>query len=419
VTERDLGALLQRAVADLPEVDLVDDAWSAALQERARRRRALTGGVAAVAAGALAVVAVQLSGSDQPRPTPQYTVTTPPTTGTLGDRTPYAVLPLEGVEGGLPLFEAGLPQVVDAYGAAMRPFTVAAPRDVAAVVLRRDGGGYRPVLVTPAGEEVVVDRLLLSPTRNRAGDTGAPLGPRAFGAGRYIVFPQPGKVVRLDVRDGSVTTYAVPSPYVDSAGWTAAGQVVVRAEGRAWTLDPWKPGAVVEPVPASTADGIAELGPGADGRTLRITSFDPATGKPVGERVVRAPVTELWGPTVSSGQWSASGAFFDQDLTSPLIRRGNGPIYQGLVAVRPDGAAATILAAPENPDGQIGRYKGCCSVLGWADPHTVLLQTVGAHGSWVLAWDVERGRVLRVTRITADPARQEIPRIALNVGQRS
>ena len=63
--------------------------------------------------------------------------------------------------------------------------------------------------------------------------------------------------------------------------------------------------------------------------------------------------------------------------------------------------------------------QGCCSVLGWADPHTALLQTVGAHGSWVLAWDVERGRIMRVTRIAVDPARQEIPRIALNVGQRS
>ena len=420
MTDRDLGALLQRASADLVEVDLVDDAWGGALQERARRRRAVTGGLGAVAVAALAVTALQVTGGD-PHPVPSYSVTTPPTTGTLGDRTPYAALPLEGVEGGLPLFEAGLPQVVDAYGPSTRLSTLATPpRDVVAVVLRRDGGGYRPVLVTRAGEQVVVDRLLLSPTRNRAGDTSAPLGPRAFGAGRWVVFPQPGKVVRLDVRDGSVTTYAVPSPYVDSAGWgAAAGEVRVRAGRQAWTLDTSSPGAAAVPVDASVPDGATalELAPGS--QALRVSRFDPTSHARVGERSVAAPVTELWGPTVASAQWVATGAFLDQDVTYPLIRRGNGPIYQGLVAVRPDNGSVAVLAAPENPDGQVGRVTRCCSVLAWADPHTALLQTVGAHGSWVLAWDVESGRVMRVTRIAANPAEQEVPRVALDLGSRS
>ncbi|HET8766229.1 MAG TPA: hypothetical protein VFM86_02790 [Pedococcus sp.] len=420
MTDRDLGALLQRVSADLIEVDLVEDAWGAALQERARRRRAVTGGVGALAAGVLAVAALQLTGGGPAHP-PRYTVTTPPTTGTLGDRTPYAVLPLEGVEGGLPLFEAGLPQVVDAYGPSTPLSTLAGPpRDVVAVVLRRDGGGYRPVLVTAAGEQVVVDRLLLSPTRDRAGGDGVPLGPRAFGSGRYVVFPQPGKVVRLDVRGGSVTSYAVPSPYVDSAAWgAAAGEVRVRAADRAWTIDTSAPGAVAVPADASVPDGATalELAPGT--QSLRVARFDATSHAVVGERSVAAPATELWGPTVASAQWVATGAFLDQDLTYPLIRRGNGPIYQGLVAVRPDTGSVTVLAAPENPDGQVGRVTRCCSVLGWADAHTALVQTVGAHGSWVLAWDVESGRVMRVTRIAANPAKQEVPRIALAVGSRS
>ena len=420
MTDRDLGALLERACADVTEVDLVDDAWGGALQERARRRRAVTGGLGAVAVAALAVTALQVTGGGD-HPVPTYSVTTPPTTGTLGDRTPYAVLPLEGVEGGLPLFEAGLPQVVDAYGPSTRLSTLAAPpRDVVAVVLRRDGGGYRPVLVTAAGEQVVVDRLLLSPTRTRAGDTGAPLGPRAFGAGRYVVFPQPGKVVRLDVRDGSVRTYAVPSPYVDSAGWDAgAGEVRVRAGGQAWTLDASSSGAAAVPADAAVPDGATALDLAPGTRSLRVVRHDATSRAVVGERSVAAPATELWGPVVGSTQWVATGAFLDQDLTHPLIRRGNGPIYQGLVAVRPDTGAVAVLAAPENPDGQVGRVTRCCSVVGWADAHTALVQTVGAHGSWVLAWDVEGGRVMRVTRIAANPATQEVPRIALAVGSRS
>lgn len=421
MTDRDLGALLQRACADLPEVDLVEGAWGGALQERARRRRAVTGGLGAVAVAALALTALQVTGGGNPHPVPSYSVTTPPTTGTLGDRTPYAVLPLEGVEGGLPLFEAGLPQVVDAYGPSTRLSTLPAPpRDVVAVVLRRDGGGYRPVLVTAAGEQVVVDRLLLSPTRSRAGDTAAPLGPRAFGAGRYVVFPQPGAVVRLDVRDGSVTRYAVPSPYVDSAGWGGAtGEVRARAGAQAWTLDTSSPGAPAVPADPAVPDGATALELAAGAQSLRVARFDPVSHALVGERSVAAPATELWGPTVASPRWVATGAFLDQDLTFPLIRRGNGPIYQGLVAVRPDNGSVTVLAAPENPDGQVGRVTRCCSVLGWADAHTALLQTVGAHGSWVLAWDVESGRVMRVTRVAANPAEQEVPRIALDVGSRS
>ncbi|GAB3447313.1 hypothetical protein GCM10027517_30950 [Phycicoccus ginsengisoli] len=420
MTDRDLGALLQRAAADLPEVDFAEDAWAAALQERARRRRTVTGGVGALAAAALAVVAVQVTGGGPVPTPPRYTVTTPPTTGTLADRSPYTVLPLEGREGDLPLFEEGLPQVVDPGGSSVALSSLSSPpSSVVAVFLRREGGGYRPILVTATGDQLVADRLLLEPTRDRGGNEAAPLGPRAFGAGRYVVFPQPGAVVRLDVHDGSVTRYAVPSPFVDAAGWTSStGQVLVRAGTRAWSLDPWKPGATAQPVASATPDGIALLEAGASARSVDVTAFDPGTGAEVGRRTVAAPVTELSGPTVSSARWSAVAAYLDQDLTSPLIRRGNGPIYQGLLAVQPGGGAATILAAPENPDGQTGRYKGCCSVLGWADDHTVLVQTVGSHGSWVLAWDVEARRVSRVTRIAVDPSKQEIPRLALNVGWR-
>jgi hypothetical protein len=48
----------------------------------------------------------------------------------------------------------------------------------------------------------------------------------------------------------------------------------------------------------------------------------------------------------------------------------------------------------------------------------VLFQTVGSHGSWVLAWNVTNGRVYEASRIVVNPAREEIPRLALNVGWR-
>jgi hypothetical protein len=91
-----------------------------------------------------------------------------------------------------------------------------------------------------------------------------------------------------------------------------------------------------------------------------------------------------------------------------------------LVAVHVDSLTAHLLLAPENPDGQTGRFKGCCTVLGWADAHTVLYESRGVHGRWVLAWDVHTGTVSRVTQVvgTGSEGSPQPPVLALNVGWR-
>jgi hypothetical protein len=132
-----------------------------------------------------------------------------------------------------------------------------------------------------------------------------------------------------------------------------------------------------------------------------------------------APVTEIWGDTVNTQQWAVAGAFFDQNVVHSVIRRGNGPIYQGLVAAPGDGRGAPqLLLAPESPDGQTGRLKGCCAPLGWADATTVLLRAYGSHGVWVLAWNVSTGTVYEVSRLgPLYDSGLPMP-IALNVGWR-
>ena len=422
MTDRDLTGLLERASAHVPEVDLAQDAWAEALAERARRRRRWTAGVGAVAAGALAVAAVQLAGGpDRADPLPAVTATTPPVTGTLSDGTAYAELPLEGKEGDLPQFSAGLPEVIDPsdpmvpFGAVTVPLS-----SVLAVYVHAVPGGYQPVVVGPGGKQFLPD-LVLEPTRDKGGNEGVPLGPRAIGDGRFAYFPQPGKVVRLDVYTGAVTSYAVPSPYVQSVGWgPSTGLVVVRGDGQTWTLDPSEPGGTVRATGPAAYDGLYRVSADATngGRHVVVTRQREGTQPGTGAELT-APVTETWGETVGVEQGRAAvGAFFDQDVTNPVIRRGNGPIYQGVVAVDTATWRATVLLAPENPDGQTGRFKGCCTVLGWADAHTALIQTVGSHGSWVLAWDVDTGQVFRVTRIEVDPAKDQVPALALNVGWR-
>jgi hypothetical protein len=135
---------------------------------------------------------------------------------------------------------------------------------------------------------------------------------------------------------------------------------------------------------------------------------------------VTAPVTDIWGDTVNTQEWTAASAYFDQNAVHSVIRRGFGPIYQGLVATQADGRAAPqLLLAPESPDGQTGRFKECCAVLGWADDATVLFRAYGSHGVWVLAWNVRTGTVYEVSRLGALPDSGLPTPIALNVGWRN
>jgi hypothetical protein len=421
MTDRDLGALLERASEHLPEVDFANGAWSAAVAERARRRRLALGTVGALAAAGLAVTAVQLGGSTKPRPAPAVSTTTSASVGTLADGTAYALMPLEGKESQLPDFDAGLPSTVDVNARTVKLSSITKPLgSVVAVYLRADGAGYRPVLVQGGGKQFVADHLLLAPTHDSGGNAAAPLGPRAVGGGgRYAVFPQPGKVVRLDTHTGAVTTYAVPSQDLESAGWTSTDDLVVaRSEGQTWTIDPWTPGSRARPAGPAAYEGLFRVSsdekvPGKVVVTRQRSDRQPGTGE-----TFTAPVFDLWGETLSTQEWAATGAYFDQNLTSAVIRRGNGPIYQGLVAVEADRGKARVLLAPENPDGQTGRFKGCCAVLGWADGKTVLFQSVGSHGRWILAWDVTNGQVFDVTHLVTGAPDDPVTPIALNVGWR-
>jgi hypothetical protein len=420
MTERDLGSLLERASEHLPEVDFAQGAWAAAVAERARRRRLAVGTLGAVAAAGLAVTAVQLGGTTGQRPTPAISTTTPASAGTLSDGTAYAVMPLEGTESQLPKFAVGLPSVIDLASTATATVFSAArpPQSVVAVYLRVDGDLFQPVLVTGDGKQVLVDGVSLVSTNDASGNAAMPIGPRAIGGGRYVVFPQRDHVLRLDTRTGATVSYPVPSNHVEWAGWAAdTATIVARAADHAWTIDGSVPGA--KAVAADTAyEGKFRLAATADTRSLWIGRYDQ-TRSLADQRSVTSPVTEVWQDTISTEQWAATGAFFDQNLTSAVIRRGNGPIYQGLVAVEGDRGKARLLLAPENPDGQTGRFKGCCTVLGWADATTVLYQSVGSHGRWILAWNVSTGRVYEVSHLVTGAPDDPVSLIALNVGWRS
>jgi hypothetical protein len=420
MTDRDLSALLERAAEDVVELDFAENAWRAALAgRRSRRRRALTG-AGAVAAAALAVTAVQLAGTGDPTPRPALSTTTSSAgRGVLPDGTAYAVMPPEGKEAELPDFDAGLPSTIDVRARTEAFSWARPPASVVAVYLRRDGERFHPVLVTRDGHQVEVGDVDLVTTTDAGGNQATPLGPRAVGGGgRYVVFPQRDHVVRLDTQTGTTVSYPIPSEHVQSAGWNAAGTLVVaRDDQNTWTVDPATPGASPVAVRGGYEGTFRVTATDTVPPDVRVTRFD-AKGRPLGSTSVRSPVSGLWGETVNTEGLAATGAFFDQNITSTVIRRGSGPIYQGLLAVEPSSAVAKVLLAPENPDGQTGRVKGCCTVLGWADGQTVLFQSVGSHGRWVLAWKTTTGEVFDVARITTGAPDDPDTPIALDVGRR-
>jgi hypothetical protein len=418
MTERDLGTLLERASEHLAEVDFTQGAWSAAVAERQHRRRVVLGTVGAVAAAGLAVTAVQLGGSTTSPPTPATSSRTTAATPTLSDGTAYAVMPLEGKESQLPDFDAGLPSEIRTGGAQTDLSARSAPDSVVAVFLQQESDVYRPVLVTATGKQFRVDTLSLGPTHDAGGNSGTPLDPRAIGGGgRYIVFPQPGKVVRLDTHTGDTVTYPVPSQVLEHADWLSGdGAILARDESRAWRIDPDEPGASAVQVAGGYA-GRFRFSVGSGDSGLRVVRHD-GLGRATEAVPLKAPVYELAGETVGTDSWAASGAYFDQDVTSRVIVRGKGPIYQGLVAADVESGSARVLLAPENPDGQEGRYKGCCTVLGWADATTVLFQSVGRHGHWILAWNVRTGQVYEVSHIQTSASDDPVKPFALNVGSR-
>lgn len=407
MTRSELGALLEGASDHLAERDFVDVAWETALAHQRRRRRGWAGAGAGAVLAALAVVAIQVGAEHGALPTPAPTATSTPTGGaTLADGTAYAQLPLEGRESELTYFAAGLPPAIDLDARAVPLSSGTAPRGALAAVYLRPTGpeSYVPVLVPVTGRPVVADHLSL--VVGPGGDPASLLGPRAIDArGRFVLFAQRDRVVRLDGKTGTTTSYAVPSDRIREVGWGADGLIVAEDDRQAWTVDP----AASHPVARLSRDrSVGPLGLSMAGTGLLISRRGGATGGT--EQRLRAPVTQLWGATVSTDLRAASVANFDQDLTHPVIQPGNGPIYQGLVAVDAQTGSARLLLAPESPDGQTGRLSPCCSVLGWADATTVLFTASGRHGRWVLAWKTTTGQVYEAARLmTRAPDEPVVP----------
>ncbi|MDN5764234.1 MAG: hypothetical protein L0H96_04890 [Humibacillus sp.] len=371
----DVNELLEAASADVHEVDFAERAWAGAHRRRSRRQAAA--GIAAAAVIAVGFGTYQLGTRNAPPPSnPRPSVTQTVTNGawkTAPDGTLYAIAPPLGTESTLPRAEGVVPQVIDP-SAGKRTFAnyrEVEKRDLekgidpdappTAVYLEAvdaaawaDAGRFRPVFVRRSGVLVGSD-VELTWVNDRAGNRALSLAPGAFSRSDRVAFPQPGGVVLVDLRDGSATTYPVPSELLTSVRWSDTDSLVVSGDDGGWSLD----------LTQSSPKAVA-VAAGYDGGTNTI-SVDSAKGPIVTEwrldgtwnRVdtVTAPVRSTYGPTITQRYVAASAVVLDGTLGAV----SGAPASQGILTVPlHDLGARRLLVLGETPK----RPTGCCTVAG-------------------------------------------------------
>jgi hypothetical protein len=399
----DLRELLELASDDVPDLDLAPEAWEEALRRNrtvVRRTVLGVGGVAAV--GVLGFVVRDRNGSPVPSPTATSTATV-----AADGRMPTAQV--DGVTVYLapdPPDEALLPRYPDAarlkiprhlgpadlaIRAELGPGGGVAEPLRAVFLVVAEGGGYHPVLFAPdAPFQVEVPTVRI----NSGDGVQSALGPRSISDDRHrIVIPQPGRVVVLDARDGSVVTVEVPDPTLSLAGW-ARDRTLVVARGRdyGWLIDP-RTGDLRKGRSAVNPDW-AELAQGDAGAELR--SFS-GTGELTGIRLLLgAPVVPITTSVSNTEGWVAGGAFLPGAYQSALGRS------QGLVAVHSDlPPKPRVLAATTGPLVPKGAFRA----LAWGPRDIVLFESRSERAGFqglvrrVLAWDVNEGRLYQVADV--------------------
>jgi len=390
-----LGQLMEEASQHLPDVDLADAAWAAAVEQRARHRRAVLRGVAGVAAAALAVgVLVTRDQPEADRVTPAPAPATSPSpvaTDRATDGTLLVQAPQAADEARLPLLATHLPAEIalDRAPTPLAQLGQGALTRINAAYLRQDAGGsYRPVLLAQDGR-LVDPGLSLRDTTDAEGNAAAPLDRAAIAQdGSAIAFAQPGEVVLFEIPGAAARRIAVPDPTLQRVGWTAGDSgLVARSDTQSWFVDVGTGTATRLSGRAAPShyEIVAGGGPGGSPRLLTWDAF----GRGTGQEVLPAPLDGVYTNTISNiVGWAAAGVY----LNDP----GSTREYQGILAVQADKPSSRRLLVFGDATA---RTKGCCVPLGWLSGHQLLFQSSGSQGSWVLVWDITSGQVSRVSRV--------------------
>lgn len=402
---RELSDLLEAASGDVREIDFAARAWAGARHRRRRTGRRLVAGaaVAAVVAAGAAGFAARGTTDAVPADRSPSITTVPAAWRVAPDGTQYMVAPAMGTEASLPA--DGFPGLdrVDPRGP-RRELSDLVANDpswqsevpvailVEAVGARSyaDATTFQPVFVRVGGG-LVTSAVRLQTVRDAIGNRAAPPA-AASTALRVVAFPQPGQVVVLDLRTGTVRTYPVPSQTIERVRWSGT-KVVVSGAREAWSVDTATSSPTALKLPAGYFGARHVIAVDSSGHPA-VTTWEADGFKKV-TTPLTAPVFDV-GETKSSDQVAASGVFLDDGLRDP----DGGPHYQGLLAVPlSDPKGRRLLVMGERPP----RNKGCCEVIGFDDKGNVLYTSVTPEGVWWLKWNPSSGAVRRAFLLEIDP----------------
>jgi hypothetical protein len=414
---------LEELVADLPEVDLSEPAWREAERRRSRRRSRAAAAAAAVAIGAGAVwitagrghdrVMVQVPGHSGATTGPVRIPTIPPSSPSTPPRQPGGWVDPRGwrvdaagvrriglLEGTryreLPMFGGPLGALAGPVTDLSQVSLDTALAPATAVSLEGDrtndtSSVYRPVVLT--GDTLI--RLDDVPLHT--------LGPwlpgdsRAISAdGSALVFPQPSRVVVVDLLTRAVHQIVVPDQALRTAGWSTRdpGVVIASSDERSWRVD--LRAMTVRRAGLQDVDSVFELqGAGGAGSALTLSRTDGTSTKEV------ALGSGLGSPLFRSV--SANGRVA---IATRVNVNENSIVVADTTHLRPDGRpTVSVLTIPD----------GLGFPIGWDPAGRYLHFATGAGGgSYILVWDVQTGGVYRAARMS--PAEGTPVPIALGTG---
>ncbi|GAA1799806.1 hypothetical protein [Nostocoides veronense] len=400
--------LLERASADVPEVDLAASAWAEAGRRRARRRMAWgSGGLAAIAASAVGV-AVLAGGREvaQP-PATQTTTSTPRVAGELlttelpdpgkVERLPaYADFEIPGLSGSVDLLKdaqkfsqttgfAPGEQIVAAFSEAEPP---------------------QVGVVTSTGRILVFDDLSLVAQTDAEGNSGFGLSTAAIGADRTaLVISQPTGLLVIDSTQSGRRpwrTIPVPDTHLGPANFLDAGPIVVTSSGPQNYLVDITTGEVRKSA-SGWPGGRVILSGGGDLGPITAEAYDPTIGAFTKVPVPPERRYRIWVDGPDTATWTSAAT----DLAD---RSRDG--FQGVMAMR-YGTSPSPLPAPVvladasgfDADGT-NRSKGGVQPLAWLTEDVLLVSAGGSTrypATDLVAWNVRTQDLRYVASLTGMP----------------
>lgn len=408
----DVKVLLEDAVAEIHEpeaaVDLASRVWADATAIRRRRRRrtgmVVSAGIAGLVAAAVIAnprldrSAEQVAPSPEPVPSPVVTVAR---AGQINGA-PYWIGPAAGSEAWLDRIPTALGDRLTVPTGMVSDLKQRPVRRIAAVLLRRVPGAqerYRPMLLSVSGRWAE-SSIELVPTQDSEGKKYLPLAPTAVSpSDGMVAFAQPNSVVVLESATGISRRIPVPSATIRNVSWAPTGdRLLVSGDRIAFR--------VIVGVGAAGEQTVEQVAAPSDPRSM--TSPLALDRDPIGETLIsydvegrrktehrpKLPVAQWWGSTSTAGALAARA--FEPDASPQLLGSSAGI---AVVEAHPS-TPAKLLALPDGAD--VTRESGCCQVMGWWDPHTVLFESRTSGDDWLLAWNVLTGQVRRVAELGVD-----------------